>query len=69
MSIFEALFTITVYTVVAFTSVGIPLMAQVALSILKPAGSVGATVHQVVRLPVVQQLLHYQLQYSSQLVV
>jgi hypothetical protein len=33
MSIFEALFTITVYTVVAFTSVGVPLMAQVALSI------------------------------------
>jgi hypothetical protein len=49
MSIFEALFTITVYTVVAFTSVGVPLMAQVALSILKPAGSVG-----VVRLPVAQ---------------
>jgi hypothetical protein len=47
MSIFEALFTITVYTVVAFTSVGIPLMAQVALSILKPAGSVGVIVQLV----------------------
>jgi hypothetical protein len=28
----------------AFTSVGVPLIVQVALSILKPAGSAGATV-------------------------
>jgi hypothetical protein len=77
-----AFFAVTVYTVRALTSVGVPLMVQVALSILKPAGSVGATVQltiappellkvmsvmallltiQVVRLPVVQRLLHYQL--------
>jgi uncharacterized membrane protein (DUF2068 family) len=34
-----AFFAVTVYTVRALTSVGVPLMVQVALSILKPAGS------------------------------
>jgi hypothetical protein len=33
-----------VYRVEAFTSVGVPLMVQVVLLILKPAGSVGAAV-------------------------
>jgi hypothetical protein len=33
-----------VYIVEALTSVGVPLMVQVALSILKPVGRVGATV-------------------------
>jgi hypothetical protein len=34
----------TVYIVEVLTSVGVPLMVQVALSILKPVGRVGATV-------------------------
>jgi hypothetical protein len=41
-----AFFAVTVYTLRALTSVGTPLMVQVALSILKPAGSVGVTVQQ-----------------------
>jgi hypothetical protein len=43
----------TVYTVTvrALTSVGVPLMVQVALSILKPAGSVGATVQLTIAPP------------------
>jgi predicted signal transduction protein with EAL and GGDEF domain len=39
----EAFLAVTVYRVRALTSVGVPLMVQVALSILKPAGSVGAS--------------------------
>jgi hypothetical protein len=42
--LFLASFAVTVYRVGAFTSVGVPLIVQVALSILKPAGSAGATV-------------------------
>jgi hypothetical protein len=34
---------IPVYRVEALSSVGVPLMVQVALSILKPVGSAGAT--------------------------
>jgi hypothetical protein len=40
----NTLAAITVYAVIAFTSVGVPLMTQVVLSILKPVGSVGTTV-------------------------
>jgi hypothetical protein len=36
-----AFFAVTVYTVRALTLVGVPLMVQVVLLILKPAGSVG----------------------------
>jgi hypothetical protein len=39
-----AFFAVTVYTLRALISVGVPLMVQVVLLILKPAGSVGATV-------------------------
>ncbi|VVH55635.1 hypothetical protein BSPCLSOX_2235 [uncultured Gammaproteobacteria bacterium] len=39
-----ASFAVTVYMLRALILVGVPLMVQVALSILKPAGSVGATV-------------------------
>jgi hypothetical protein len=37
-------FAVTMYRVVVLTSVGVPLTVQVVLSILKPAGSAGATV-------------------------
>jgi hypothetical protein len=55
------------YTLRALISVGVPLMVQVVLLILKPAGSVGATVQlaiappELLKLPAVQQPLHYQL--------
>ncbi|SSC09784.1 hypothetical protein BPUTEOSOX_639 [thiotrophic endosymbiont of Bathymodiolus puteoserpentis (Logatchev)] len=45
------LVAVTVYRVTAFTSVGVPLMVQVALLVLKPAGSVGATVQLVIAPP------------------
>jgi hypothetical protein len=38
-----------VYMLRALILVGVPLMVQVALSILKPAGSVGATVQLQLR--------------------
>jgi hypothetical protein len=41
----------TLYTLRALTSVGTPLMVQVALSILKPAGSVGVTVQLAIAPP------------------
>jgi hypothetical protein len=40
-----------VYRVRALTSVGVPLMVQVVLSILKPAGNVGATVQLAIAPP------------------
>jgi hypothetical protein len=46
-----AFFAVTVYRVRVLTSVGIPLMVQVVLSILKPAGNVGATVQLAIAPP------------------
>ncbi|SSC09788.1 hypothetical protein BPUTEOSOX_643 [thiotrophic endosymbiont of Bathymodiolus puteoserpentis (Logatchev)] len=46
-----ASFAVTVYTLRALTSVGVPLMVQVALSILKPAGSAGVTVQLAIAPP------------------
>jgi hypothetical protein len=43
--------TVTMYRVVVLTSVGVPLTVQVVLSILKPAGSAGATVQLAIVLP------------------
>jgi hypothetical protein len=40
-----------VYTVRALTSVGVPLIVQVVLLILKPAGSVGAAVQLAIAPP------------------
>jgi ABC-type methionine transport system permease subunit len=48
-----AFFAVTMYRVVVLTSVGVPLTVQVVLSILKPAGSAGATVQLAIVLPVV----------------
>jgi hypothetical protein len=46
-----AFFAVTVYTVRALTSVGVPLIVQVVLLILKPAGSVGVTVQLAIAPP------------------
>jgi hypothetical protein len=46
-----AFFAVTMYRVVVLTSVGVPLTVQVVLSILKPAGSAGATVQLAIVLP------------------
>jgi hypothetical protein len=46
-----AFFAVTVYTLRALISVGVPLMVQVVLLILKPAGSVGATVQLAIAPP------------------
>jgi hypothetical protein len=42
---------VTVYRVKTLSSVGVPLMVQVVLSILKPAGSVGAIVQLAIAPP------------------
>jgi hypothetical protein len=54
-----AFFAVTVYTLRALISVGVPLMVQVALSILKPAGSVGATVQLAIAPPEFYWLYHH----------
>jgi hypothetical protein len=42
---------VVVYRVVSFTSVGVPLMVQVVLLILKPAGSAGVIVQLAIASP------------------
>jgi hypothetical protein len=51
LALFMAFFAVTMYRVVVLTSVGVPLTVQVVLSILKPAGSAGATVQLAIVLP------------------
>jgi hypothetical protein len=62
--LFEALFAVTVYRVVSFTSVGVPLMVQVVLLILKPAGSAGVIVQLAIASPELLKVIYTKI-YST----